>query len=132
MQSAELVALELSVALFIAHVLAQVLTQTGELGHDYLMSARDELRGTTSALAGRAKRALDNFLENYTPFVALDLALVATGRTGGLGAFGAVLWITARIVYLPIYLVGVPYVRTGCWALGVIALLIMLARLAGL
>ncbi|MGP8232538.1 MAG: MAPEG family protein [Methylovirgula sp.] len=132
MQSAELVALELSVALFIAHVLAQVLTQTGELGHDYLMSARDESRGTTSALAGRAKRALDNFLENYTPFVALDLALVATGRTGGLGAFGAVLWITARIVYLPIYLVGVPYVRTGCWALGVIALLIMLARLAGL
>ncbi len=132
MQSAELVALELSVVLFIAHILIQASTQLDELGHDYLMGPRDVPRAPASLLAGRAKRALGNFLENYTAFVALDLALIATGRTGALGAFGAILWIIARGVYLPVYLAGVPYVRAGCWALGIIALVIMLARLAGL
>ena len=39
---------------------------------------------------------------------------------------GATIWILARIVYLPLYLMGVIYVRTALWTVSVIGLLMML------
>ena len=85
--------------------------------------------GAKGLACGRATRALGNYVENYGPFIAMALALIATGQAGGLGAAGATIWILARIVYLPIYLMGVIYVRTGLWAISVIGLLMMLYRL---
>ena len=60
----------------------------------------------------------------------MALALIATGHTGGLGAVGATIWIVARILYLPIYVMGVIYVRTALWGVAVIGVLMMLVRLA--
>ena len=82
-------------------------------------------------LYGRACRALGNYLENFTPFVAVALALIATQRTGGAGAVGATIWILARIVYLPIYVFGIIYVRTMVWGISIIGLVMMLGRLIG-
>ncbi len=129
MQSAELIALELSVLLFLAHVVTQTITKRAEFGHTYMLGLRDATRDVKGVAAGRAERALANFLENYPAFIALDLGLIVAGRTGG---WGAMLWIFARAAYLPIYVTGVPIARTICWGLGVLALLLMLARLAGL
>ena len=124
----ELTCLELSVILWVAHVLTQAFTARGEFGDDYLFSPRDQ-KVTPKALAvGRATRALHNYIENLVPFVAMDLGLIATGHTGG---FGATIWIIARIIYLPGYMMGIKYVRTACWLVGVVGLLMMLGRLAG-
>jgi uncharacterized MAPEG superfamily protein len=128
MQSNELVALELSVVLFILHVLVQAFFARGEFGEKYLFSPRDEKLELKGAAAGRADRALANFVENYGAFIALDLGLIATGHTGG---FGAILWIMGRILYLPVYLAGIPVVRTLCWLLSIIGLILMLVQLAG-
>ena len=54
----------------------------------------------------------------------------SAGRAGGLGAVGATIWIVARILYFPIYMMGVIYVRTALWSASVIGLLMMLVRLA--
>jgi uncharacterized MAPEG superfamily protein len=124
----ELTCLELSILLWLAHVLVQAITARGEFGDDYLFSPRDREVAPKGLSVGRATRALHNYIENMVPFVALDLALIATQHTGGIGA---TIWIIARIVYLPIYIIGTKYVRTGCWLAGVIGLLMMLARLAG-
>ena len=124
----ELTCLELSVILWLAHVLTQAFNARGVFGDDYLFSARDQ-NVTPKALAvGRATRALHNYTENFVPFVAMDLALIATGHTGGIGA---TIWIVARIIYLPVYMMGTKYVRTACWAIGVVGMLMMLGRLAG-
>ena len=128
MNSTELVCLELSVLLFIAHVVCQAILAEGEFGQPFLFSPRDNQPEAKGVLCGRATRALGNFVENYGAFIAMDLALVATGHTGG---WGAVVWIVARIVYLPLYLVGIPVVRTLCWTVSIIGLLMMLARVAG-
>ncbi|MHB8886430.1 MAG: MAPEG family protein [Methylovirgula sp.] len=128
MHSAELLALELSVLLFIAHVATQGFFVRAEFDDDYLVSARDERRMVTGVRAGRAQRALANFVENYGPFAALDLGLIATGQTGG---WGAMIWVIARICYLPAYLLGIPVVRSLFWVVSIIGLLMMLARLAG-
>ncbi len=126
----ELTCLELSVLLWVAHVLVQAATANAEFGAAYLFTPRDTQptpRGPPAC--GRATRALNNYVENLGPFIAMALALIATGQHGGLGAAGATIWILARIVYLPIYVLGVVYVRTALWAISVIGLLMMLVRL---
>lgn len=124
----ELTCLELSVLLWVVHVLCQVTTARAEFGDAYLFSPRDADAKAKGLACGRAKRAMNNYTANLVPFVALDLALIATGHTGGLGA---TLWIIGRIIYLPIYLLGIVYVRTAAWVLSIIGLLMMLGRLAG-
>ena len=94
-----------------------------------LFTPRDTQPVAKGLACGRATRALGNYVENYGPFIVLALALIATGQGGGLGAWGATIWILARIIYLPIYLMGVIYVRTALWAISVIGLLMMLYRL---
>jgi uncharacterized MAPEG superfamily protein len=126
----ELVCLELSVLLWLAHVVVQAVTGQAEFGAAYLFSPRDAQVMPKSLACGRATRALHNYVENLVPFVAMDLALIATGRTGGLGAIGATIWIIARILYLPSYVKGITYVRTALWGIAVIGLLMMLGRLA--
>jgi uncharacterized MAPEG superfamily protein len=124
----ELTCLELSVLLWLVHVVCQALMARGEFGDAYLLGPRDEARTPKDVACGRASRALANYVENLVPFVALDLALIATQHTGGLGA---TIWILGRVIYLPIYLMGVVYVRTAAWAISIVGLLMMLARLAG-
>jgi uncharacterized MAPEG superfamily protein len=127
----ELVCLELSVLLWVAHILAQALTARSEFGDAYLFTPRDKEPMVKGLAYGRATRALGNYVENLGPFIAMALALIATQRAGGLGALGATIWILARIVYLPVYLTGILYLRTALWGIAVIGLLMMLARLAG-
>jgi uncharacterized MAPEG superfamily protein len=125
----ELTCLGLSVLLWLAHVLTQAFAARGEFGDAYLFTPRDAEPAVKGLAYGRATRALANYVENYGPFIALALALIATGQAGGVGAAGATIWIIARIIYLPIYLAGIIYVRTGLWAISVIGLLMMLYRL---
>ncbi len=125
----ELTCIELSVLLWIAHVLTQAFTARAEFGDAYLFTPRDTQPEPKGLACGRATRALGNYVENYGPFLALALALIATGQGGGLGAAGATVWILARIIYLPIYLSGIIYVRTALWGISVIGLLMMLYRL---
>ena len=124
----ELTCLELSVLLWIVHVLCQAVTAHGEFGTAFLMGPRDGQQAVKGVGHGRATRALNNYMESLVPFVSLDLALIATQRTGGLGA---TIWILGRIAYLPLYLLGIRYARTAAWVVAMIGLLIMLARLAG-
>ena len=127
----ELTCLELSVALWLVHVLVQATIGNVELPFGYLFTSRDKPAATNGLLHGRATRALANYVENLTPFVAVALALIITQRTGGAGALGATIWILARIVYIPIYLFDVIYARTAIWALSIVGLVMMLARLVG-
>ncbi len=124
----ELLCLELSVIWWVVHVLCQAVTARGEFGDAFLFSPRDANVTAKGLVCGRATRALRNYVENLVPFVALDLALIVTQHAGGLGA---TLWIIGRVIYLPIYLAGIPYIRTAAWLLSIVGLLMMLGRLMG-
>ncbi len=127
----ELTCLELSVVLWLVHVLVQTAFGNAQLPSRYLLGSRDGPAEARGVLYGRACRALGNYLENFTPFVALALALIVTQRTGGAGAIGATIWILARIAYLPIYVFGIIYVRTLAWGISIVGLIMMLERLIG-
>lgn len=124
----ELTLLGASTILLFAHVMIQGQTVTRDRGLAWNAGARDGEQPPLGPLAGRAARALANFQETYPVFIALALGLAVTGQTGGLGATGALLWFAARIVYVPLYLLGVPYVRSLAWAMSMLGLLLMLIR----
>jgi uncharacterized MAPEG superfamily protein len=125
----EMQVLGLSVVLLILQVLLQAQSVMPELGLDYAAGPRDEHRPIKSTIAGRAHRALANLLETYPGFVALALALAITGKAGGLGATGAWLWLAARVVYVPLYIFGIKFVRTIAWGISLLGLVLMLIRL---
>jgi uncharacterized MAPEG superfamily protein len=124
----ELALLAWSVVLFFAHMIIQASAALRDTGAAYNAGPRDA--GTpVGVLAGRAQRMFDNFKETYPIFIALTLGLAVTGRGGGLADIGAWLWFGARIVYIPLYLAGVPWLRSLCWGVGTVGLVIMLTRL---
>ena len=125
----ELTLLAASTILLFAHVMTQGQTATRDRGLAWNAGARDGEQRPLGPLAGRAARALANFQETYPAFIALALGLAVTGQTGGLGATGAILWFAARIAYIPLYLLGVPYLRSIAWLLSIAGLLLMLVRL---
>jgi uncharacterized MAPEG superfamily protein len=127
----ELKLLGWSVVVLLLHVVLQAASSSSELGLPYAMSPRDEGRQPRSVYAGRTRRALANLLETYPAFVGLALALVISGKAGGVGAIGAEIYLAARVLYLIVYAAGISVVRTLLWGLSIIGLIMMLVRFLG-
>src|SRR5262249_1142466 len=81
-------------------------------------SNRDALPGSTP-LTARADRAAANMLENMVLFIAAWAAARRAGVTTWEVTRGAQIFFIARCAYWPIYLVGIPVVRTLIWAAGI-------------
>jgi uncharacterized MAPEG superfamily protein len=126
--STEIWVLGWSAVLLIVQVVAQA-TAAGDLGATYLLGPRDEKRESKSILAGRLDRALKNLLETYPAFIAIVIALVVTGKTGGLAATGAWVWLAARVIYVFLYGGGVRAIRTLVWVISITGLVLMLIGL---
>lgn len=89
---------------------------------------RDHMRPLT-VVGERAKRALENMHEALPVFLALALMNMIVGTAAGLAITGATLFLIARVVYVGIYLAGVPVVRTLVWVVGWVGLAMMIAPL---
>jgi uncharacterized MAPEG superfamily protein len=125
----EIVILGWSVVLLLVQLALQATPGVIEFGPPYAFSPRDEGKKLKGAVGARLERAFYNLLETYAVFVALALALAVTGKTGGMGATGAQIWFWARVVYVPLYAFGIPYLRTLVWTISAIGLVMMLVAL---
>jgi len=125
----ELVVLGWSVLLLALLIALQSQLASLERGLGWNAGPRDGPPEPLGPRAGRAERALKNFLETYPAFIGLALALAVSGRSGGMGATGAWLWLGARIAHVPLYIFGVAYVRSLAWTLSAAGLGLMLIRL---
>ena len=107
-----------SVALGLAHVLIGATLAAQQRGLRWNAGNRDgELKALTGA-AARASRGNVNFLETFPFFAAAVLAVVLAKANTPHTALGAALYFWARLAYLPIYIVGIPYLRTLVWFVG--------------
>lgn len=120
----ELMWLVWAVALTFVQALVAVQGAMMQVGLPTLAGNREGMPEITG-WAGRAARAHRNMLENLALFAALVLVAVAAGRTNGTTLLGAQIFFWARLVYALVYLAGIPWLRTGVWAVSVIGLLLI-------
>jgi len=84
------------------------------------LSNREKLPEETP-MGGRAVRAASNSIEALILFTPLALVAHISGH-GEAALFGAQLFFWSRVAYLPIYWVGIPYLRSAVWFAGVAGL----------
>ena len=125
----ELRLLAWSVLLLIAYIAVQGALVTPLRGMSWNAGPRDEGQPPLGKYPGRAQRALENFKETYPAFIALALALTLASRSDGAGLLGAWIWFAARVAYLPLYLLGIPWLRSVAYGASLVGLVMMLVRL---
>jgi len=117
-----------SVLLAFVQVVVAVLGAQMQVGLLTLVGNREKFPEITG-WAGRAARAHRNMIENLVVFAALVLVAVAAGRTNAMTLLGAQLFFWARLAYAVVYLVGIPWLRTGVWAVSVVGLALIFLQL---
>jgi uncharacterized MAPEG superfamily protein len=104
-----------SIVLGLVYVFVAAGLATAQRGLKWNASNRDGDPKPLTGFAARAERANRNFLETFAFFAAAVLAVVLLQRGSEHTALAAQLYFWARLAYLPIYVVGIPYLRTAVW-----------------
>ena len=122
----ELSVLAWGCVLALVHIFVAVRFKTRQYGTRWNVGARDEALPPPQPIVGRLARAQANFFETFPIFAAAVLIVAAAGLESRWTEIGAWLWLGARIVYLPLYALGVPVVRTIAFAVSVAGILMVL------
>jgi uncharacterized MAPEG superfamily protein len=75
-----------------------------------------------TAIAGRAERAAHNMMEGMLLFTPAVLGARAAGIADATTVLGAQMFLVARLVYFPVYLAGIPYLRTAVWSVSIVGI----------
>jgi uncharacterized MAPEG superfamily protein len=79
---------------------------------------------------GRAPRpALRNFLETFPLFAAVVLAAHVSDIHNALTEWGARLYLLGRVAYVPLYVAGVPLVRSLVWNVATVGIMLFVVAL---
>src|SRR5574338_261316 len=116
----------LGALLLFVHIFVAIRFKTQQYGRKWNVGARDEAVPAASPMTGRAMRAQANFQETFPIAVVALIGVVLAGRATPMTALGGWIWLGTRIAYLPLYMAGVPVVRTIVWTVGMIGLAMVL------
>lgn len=117
-----------SVVLAFAQVLLAAATANQQVGLAALAGNRDSLPELTG-VAGRARRAHLNMIENLVLFAALVLIAAVAGKANAATATGAAIFFWGRLAHVIIYLIGIPWLRTLAWLASVIGMIMIAVQL---
>jgi uncharacterized MAPEG superfamily protein len=124
----ELMWLLWAVALTVVQMLIAVSGATLQVGLPRLAGNRDGLTDCTGWV-GRAQRSHRNMLESLVLFAALVLIAVVSNKTNSNTLLGAQIFVWARLVYAPVYMAGIPWLRTLVWLVSMIGLALIFFQL---
>ncbi len=122
--TAELWLLFLSLPLYSLYLGAQSLIYRKDYGVMYAATARDEKK-PEGVMLGRAERALKNFQETWLVYVILILIAHLAMPGDAVIFWGAIIYLVARVAYLPLYLAGTFGVRSLVWNIATLGLAAM-------
>jgi uncharacterized MAPEG superfamily protein len=122
----ELSVLAWGCVLAIVHIFIAVRFKTRQYGSKWNMGARDEELPPPQPIVGRLARAQANFFETFPVYAAAALIVSVAHLGSRWTAIGALLWLGARIVYLPLYAFGVPVVRTIVFLVSIVGIALVL------
>ncbi len=122
--SLELYALMAAVVLGLVHLSAASFSFKAQVGNRYTVGPRDEGLEPTGVTA-RLYRANANFLETFPYFAVSILVVQITGASGTLSQVGSILYLTGRVFFLPLYVAGLPWIRTFSWNAATLGLVLV-------
>ena len=122
----ELTVLAWGCVLALIHIFAAVRVKTRQYGTSWNMGARDEQLPPPEPIVGRLARAQANFFETFPIAAAAILIVSVAGLNDRWTAIGAITWLAARVVYLPLYAMGIPKVRTLVFLISVLGIAMIL------
>lgn len=126
----ELTLLAWTLVLAIVQILLPAMLRNRETGLDYNASARDAASpAPVGKITGRLQRAQRNLFETLPLFAAAVLIAHVAGRNGELTFWGASLYLAARVVYVPLYAAGIPFVRSLAWMVSMAGLVMILVAI---
>ena len=126
----EFIVLAFVLILAIVHIGAAAGARTAEVGLKWNAGARDGDTPPPGKLAGRLLRAQANLFETLPIFaIAVIMAHVAGKDGGPLTLWGTHLYLFGRVIYLPLYALGVAYLRTLVWGVSFAGLVMVIAAL---
>ena len=101
------------------------ITANLQVGPKVAMGPRDNVP-TLKGTAGRLQRALNNHFEGLILFTLAVVVVTLGGHSSGVTATCAWIYLAARILYVPAYVLGwVPW-RSAIWAVGCAATMLMI------
>jgi len=122
----ELTVLAWGCVLAIVHLFAAVRVKTRQYGTKWNIGPRDEELPPPQPIVGRLARAQANYYESFPIMAAAILIVSVAGLETRWTAIGALVWLAARIVYLPLYALGVRGLRSLAWAVSLGGIVMML------
>ena len=126
MMPIELRILALGAILLLVHIFAAGHVKTKQYGAQWNAGARDETLPPPEALTGRLMRAQANYQETFPFAIVALLGVVVAARTSAWTAIGGWTWLAARVAYLPLYALGVRYVRSIAFLISLAGLLVVI------
>lgn len=121
-----------SVVLGLVQLVIASMAVSKDVGLPYNLSPRDTPPSAPiRKIAGRLLRAFNNFRETFALFAAAVLLVLVLNRHDHVSALGAQLYFWARLVYVPVYALGIQIVRTVVWAVSIVGLVMVLLAAFG-
>jgi uncharacterized MAPEG superfamily protein len=77
-------------------------------------------------VTGRLLRAQNNLFETLPVFAFAIIITHLAGRDGPLTLWGAWTYFIARLVYLPIYAAGIPFIRSLVWMISLLGIIFVM------
>lgn len=103
--------------LILAFVQVQLFSglRTQQYGTKWNTGPRDAAMPPLNPVTGRLKRAQENLYETLPMFIGGVLVAHVAGREDVVTAIGAQIYFWGRVAYVPLYALGVPYLRSFVW-----------------
>ncbi|MEM8513943.1 putative MAPEG superfamily protein [Massilia sp. MP_M2] len=123
----ELTLLAWTLVLALVQIMLVANLRTAETGIQYNASARDGEAPPPRPVTARLQRAQANLFETLPLFIGAVLIAHVSGSEGDLTLWGCWMYLIARIVYIPLYAAGIPYLRSLVWLVSLAGLIMVLA-----
>ncbi len=120
-----------SVVLGLVQIVIATMAVNKDVGLPYNLSSRDEPAPPLSKMAGRLVRAGANFRETFGLFAVSVVMVIVLHRQNNISAMGAQIYFWSRLVYVPVYALGIQVVRTIVWTLSIVGLVMVLLAALG-
>ena len=116
----------LTLVLGLVHLSIGAAIRAFEAGPFAIMGSRDDLPPIKSRFGLRGERANHNFKETLPWALGLLILIQVIGQANEVSTVGAWIYFCSRLVYIPLYVFGVPVLRsisytTALLGLGIVA-----------